>query len=136
MKGRYVFTFPTSAINQPLIYNLIKNYDLKINIFNAYINSEEVGNLALEMEGTEEQKNAGLNYAKSVGVEYTTLDKKISWNSNNCIDCGACTAVCYPGALVISKETLSLVFNHNKCTVCELCTTACPFGLYKIDFVE
>jgi len=136
MNARYVFTFPTNIINQPLVYNLIKEFDLKINIFNAYINSGEEGNLAIELEGTKEQISKGLNYAQSIGVSYTTLDKKIIWNHDNCVNCGACTAVCYSGALTVSRKTLKLEFNPDKCTVCELCTDACPFGLYKIDFVE
>ncbi len=136
MKAKYIFVFPTETIHEPLTYHLIKDYDLKVNILNAYINSGEEGNLALEIEGDNDNINAGLDYAKTKGIECYTLDKRLRFNLDECINCGACIAVCYSGALQMNKETWELSFDKDKCTVCELCTTACPLKLFKIDFVE
>ena len=136
MKSRHIFVFPTEAINTPLTYHLIKDFDLKVNIFNAYINSGEEGNLAVELEGSPEQIRKGLEFAENLGVECSSLDKRINFNHDDCINCGACVAVCYSGALKIAGETMELSFDKNMCTVCELCTTACPIQLFKIDFVE
>lgn len=136
MKSRYIFVFPTEAINKPLTYHLIKDFDLKVNIFNAYINSGEEGNLAVEIEGSSGQIRDGLEYAKDLGVECSTLEKRVSFNHDECINCGACVAVCYSGALQMDAGTMELNFDKDKCTVCELCTTACPLQLFKINFVE
>ena len=51
----------------------------------------------------------------------------------NCIHCGSCTAVCFSGALTMSRATNEMVFNPEKCVVCELCLKACPLRLFSID---
>ena len=93
MKTRYIFTFPTQVINEPITYNLIKNFNLKLNIFNAYINSGEEGNLAIELEGEKEFIKKGIEYAGTKGVLCTPLEKKIFFQEEKCVHCGACTAV-------------------------------------------
>ncbi len=136
MKQRFVFRFPTETINIPVSWHLIRDFGLKLNIFNAYINSGEEGNLALELEGSKTEIGAGIQFVRSQGVLAEPIEKHIHIGMEHCVHCGACTAVCYPGALTLHHITRQLNFDHNKCTVCELCTSACPLKLIKISFVE
>ncbi|MFH0893360.1 MAG: NIL domain-containing protein [Bacteroidota bacterium] len=136
MTQRFILTFPTHAINEPVVYHLITDYSIKINIFNAYINSGEECNLALEMDASRVQIDQARSYLNDTGIVCEPLDKKIAFKSEACIHCGSCTAVCYSGALKMDKPDWKLQFDASSCTVCELCTTACPLKLFYIDFVE
>ena len=136
MKAKHIITFPTEKIQQPLTYTLVKEFDLKVNILNAYINSGEEGNLALEIEGNNSNLKNALSYISENGLKIIRSDRKLHFNSSECVACGACTAVCYPGALNLTNDGFDLEFDKSKCTLCELCTTACPFGLFKIDFIQ
>lgn len=133
-KKRFVLTFPPEKVEVPLTYNLIKNYDIKINILNADLSAGEEGNLLIEMEGKHSNLKSGVQYIKELGVNIVPLNKKIEFKHKDCIHCGSCTAVCFAGALSIYKPDWKLNFNPEKCVVCELCTKACPLGLFKIDF--
>lgn len=124
------------VVDVPITYHLIKDFDIKVNILNAYISSGKEGNLAVELEATKVNLEKGLAYIKTQNVKCTPLVKKVLFNKTSCINCGSCTAVCFAGALTMNKETWQLEFDHKKCIVCELCTTACPIKLFKIDFVE
>lgn len=136
MKQRFIFTFPTETIDIPVSWHLIMDFGLKLNIFNAYINAGEEGNLALELEGEHSAINSGIKFVRSKGVLADPIEKHISIRKESCVHCGACTAVCYPGALELSADSRLLSFNAKKCTVCESCTTACPLRLIKIRFTE
>lgn len=133
-KKRFVLTFPPDVVEEPLTYNLIKRYDIKVNILNAHVSAGEEGSLLVEMEGTYPNLKAGVQYIKSLHVSIEPLVKKIQFNEKECIHCGSCTAVCFAGALVLKKPEWKLKFDPNLCIVCELCTKTCPLGLFKIDF--
>ncbi|MBN2520856.1 MAG: 4Fe-4S binding protein [Bacteroidales bacterium] len=133
-KRRFVLTFPPEVVNEPITYILAKEYDVKINILNAKISAGEEGNLLVEMEGTYANLKKGVDYIKNLNVEIEPLIKKIRFKKEDCIDCGACVAVCFAGALFMKKPERKLTFDPDKCIVCELCTKACPLGLFKIDF--
>jgi len=136
MKQRFVFRFSTETINIPVSWHLVRDYGLKINIFNAYINSGEEGNLALELEGSRDEITKGIASVRKMGILAEPIEKHIHIRMENCVDCGACTAVCYPGALTLHHKTRKLEFNPENCTVCELCTSACPLKIIRIGFVE
>ncbi|MEW5935852.1 MAG: 4Fe-4S binding protein, partial [Bacillota bacterium] len=45
-----------------------------------------------------------------------------------CVACGACTAVCLPGALQLDRGSWELVWQPQLCTACSLCADTCPVG--------
>ncbi len=135
MKKRFILTFPPAAVQEPVTYTLIKEYDIKVNILNAYISSEDGGRLAVEFEGDEKLIRRALQYVRKLGVECVPLEKNILFRQELCIHCGACTAVCFAGALKLEQGTWKLKFDPERCVVCELCATACPLKLFHIDFV-
>lgn len=131
---RYVLTFPPEKVDEPLTFNLIKNYRMEINILKADINAGREGKLLLEFRTEKNEMEKGLKYLKQNGIGVAPVSKQIGLKYEDCIHCGACTAVCFPGALTIEKPLWELNFETEKCTVCKLCLTSCPLNLFKIEF--
>ena len=51
---RYIFTFPTNMITEPVIFNLGRDFEIETNIRRADIR-EDAGWVILELKGTEEE---------------------------------------------------------------------------------
>jgi len=134
MKKRYILTFPPEELDEPITYNLIKKYDIMVHIINAKITAGEEGHLVLGMSGQKENMEKAFEYLRSHNVKCESIKKSIRYNHQKCIHCGACTAVCFSGALSMERNNWELQFDHEKCIVCELCLKACPLNLFRADF--
>lgn len=130
---RFVLTFPPDATGEPITYNLIKKYDIMVNIVKADVSPGKIGHLVMEMTAPVKVLKDGMEYIRKQNVECEPIDKKISYKEDLCIHCGACSAVCFAGALTMEKQTAELSFEAEKCVMCELCLTACPLKLFSID---
>lgn len=135
MKKRYVLTFPSDSTNEPITYNLVRQFDIKINIIKAKINAGEEGTLLLEMDAPEQNISAAKKYLDENHISCQSVEKKVHWREKDCMHCGACTAVCFSEALTMD-DNRQLDFNMEKCIVCELCVNACPLSLFEIHFSE
>lgn len=133
-KKKYVLTFPPQSGDKPLSSQLVKDFDLDINILKAEVRPGKTGSLLLELSGATSNIKKGIAFLESHDVSCEPLKKKIHFNQAECINCGNCTAVCFAKALTMDKESWELKFKPEKCIVCELCVTACPMGLFQIDF--
>ena len=51
MKARLVLRFPPLLVDQPVVYKLIKDYNLIFNILRADITPDSEGLMVLEIEG-------------------------------------------------------------------------------------
>jgi L-aspartate semialdehyde sulfurtransferase ferredoxin len=122
---RYVLTFPPEEVESPVIYHLVKEFDIKPNILRASINPQEQGTMVLELNGRKENLDKALEYLKGLGVIIEGLGQDIAMNETRCIQCGACTGFCPTGALDYERPAMKVVFNEDKCIACELCLTAC-----------
>lgn len=125
--------FHKDNVNRPVIYDLIKKYNIMFNILHADINYGSEGTLITELEASEEDIDKALLYLSEMGIDYDLYEKSIIRNEDECIDCGACTAVCPSRALVINDEGY-LEFDKEKCLVCELCIKACPLRIISVEF--
>ena len=135
MKNKYILEFDSQIVNKPLIYELIKKYDIEINILKAEVKPGRIGHILVEFNtDNEELLKEALNYLKEERIKITPLSNYIHFKSEKCVHCGACTAVCFSNALVINKETQKLEFFQEKCIVCKLCTEACPLKLFNVNF--
>ena len=65
-------TFPQDLIREPVTYNMAREFDLVPNIRRAKV-TETVGELVLELEGTEENIEQGVRYLQDRGVQVTPV---------------------------------------------------------------
>lgn len=131
---RIVLKFPHRLVDQPIVYRLIKDYNLTFNILKAYVTPNEEGLLMLEVSGDEKDYNKGVKYLKDLDVNVQPLSQDIVLNENKCTHCGACVVICPTNALVLDKETYKLKFYEDKCIACLLCIPACPVRAMEVHF--
>jgi L-aspartate semialdehyde sulfurtransferase ferredoxin len=134
MKQKYVLSFPSIAIEEPVTYNLVKKFDIKINILRAEITAGEEGNLLIDMESDELNLKKGITYLTEQNIKVEPFVKQISFKQELCVHCGGCTSVCFAGALFMDKITWELQFKGSKCVACGLCIKACPLNLFTLQF--
>ncbi len=132
IRKRIVLDFPPQVVQTPLTYILAKEYDVASNILRAEIAPEESGKLVMEMDGLPDMVEKALGRIKEMGINVTEIARKVTFNMDKCIHCGACVSVCLAGALKLDKD-YHLQFIEPKCTVCEMCVSACPVDVVEID---
>lgn len=125
IKQMVLFNFPKEESGEAITYDLIINFQLKINILRASIDFNAQGFLLIEMEGPKSVIQKAISYAKDKKVDVTIIESAININKKKCVDCGACTAVCVVDALYLDDQS-KLCFDKNKCLDCKLCVSACP----------
>lgn len=131
MKSKLLIKFPKEVGRNPVVYDLITKYDLKINILKAAFDFNLEGHLLIDIEGTSQNISKGIEYLNGIGVHADFINSTISIEEAVCNDCGLCTSVCESRALTYNQDTLSLEFKDNKCVGCNLCIKVCPSRAIK-----
>lgn len=129
---RIVLRFDAANSDKPIIYRLVKDYDLVVNILRANVNPQKEGSMVLAVTG--ENCEEGIEYLKGRGVEVQSLDQAIRRSEYRCTMCGACTAICPTGALHVVRPGAEVAFDEEKCVVCQICTVACPVKAMEVRF--
>ena len=132
-KIKLLLRFPAERTGKPVSSHLIRDYDLDFSILTAHINPGMTGELTIELTGAEENLERGVQFLRVEGVAVTVLSRSIVWDGNQCTHCGACTAVCPTGALLLDDRA-ELCFDQDKCLVCELCIAACPLKVMAVNY--
>lgn len=133
MKNTYYLTFQPKITNEPVISNLIRQTTLEVNILRAGIDARKGGFMVVELSGMNDSVEKGIRYLRQWQVEVDRISSRIEHDADNCVHCGACTAVCFSGALVMNGDC-RLEFNPDKCIACGLCLKACPMKLFSSRF--
>jgi ferredoxin len=131
---KVVLRFPPDKTDQPVTYNLIKEYDLMVNILRGHITPKEEGMLVLELTGKKRQLDKGIDYLSELGIETEKLSKDLRWLKERCTHCTACTSLCPTQALSVDRKTMEVSFEKAKCIACEMCVTVCPYGAMEVQF--
>jgi len=131
---RIVLHFPHRLVDQPIVYKLVKDYNLKFNILKAYVTPQEEGLMVLELIGQADDFKKGLEYLQSSGVKMQPLGEDIIRNTEKCTDCGLCVPICPAQALVVDTQTRKILFHEKKCIACELCVKVCPTHAMELHF--
>ena len=134
VSGRIVLHFPYRLVDQPIVYRLVKEYDLQFNILKASIAPGEEGILAMELSGEQRDYDRGIQYLTDVGVRIQSLSQDVVRNDSRCTHCGACITMCPSGAFSLELPSRRVLFDNNKCVVCELCVKACPPRAMELYF--
>ncbi len=130
----YFLRYPKETSGQPIIYRLVKRYDVEFNILKADIRPQRDGIMVLELKGHKENVHEALAYLRSLGVKAERLAGKVRRDDTKCFQCGACTGICPVGALSIRRPEMAVVFDPEKCTACGLCVTGCPVRAMEVCF--
>ena len=67
MKSRVKLTFPQHLIKEPVIFKMANDFDIMPNIRRARV-TETVGEMVLELEGSEDNLKKGVDFLKEQGV--------------------------------------------------------------------
>ena len=126
--------FPHRLVNQPIVYKLVKEYDLQFNILKAFVTPEEEGLMVLELSGKRDNFDKGIEYLKSCGVKMQPLSQDVVRNEAKCTNCGVCVPICPTQALTVDKQTRKVKFDNKKCIACELCVRICPPRAMEVHF--
>jgi ABC-type methionine transport system ATPase subunit len=70
---RIKLTFPQDLIKDPVIFTMAKKFDVMPNIRRAKV-TENVGEVILELEGTDKKLEEGIAYLKERGVKVDPLE--------------------------------------------------------------
>jgi len=131
---RIVLHFPNEVLDQPVVYVLVKDFDLVFNILKAQIVPGEEGLMVMDLSGSEEAVEKGLNYLRENNIRIEPLKQSIIRIEDRCYHCGLCTSVCPTKALSIERPSMRVDFDADKCVVCGACVNICPAKAMKIHF--
>ncbi len=127
---RIVLRFGTDISVKPIVYRLVKDYDLVVNIVKADVNPQKEGTMILEVIGDQSEK--GLNYLRDLGVSVQDLKQEIVRNEEKCVMCGVCTGICPTGALYMERPAMEVRFDGDQCVFCQLCLKVCPMKAMEV----
>ncbi len=123
---KIVLHFSKENWNKPIVYRLVKDFNLSFNILKANVLPKQESFMVLELSGPKADFKRGMEYLLEAGIAVEPIEKDIGRDDLKCIHCGACTAVCPTGSLYINRKTMEVIFDTSKCSGCELCIKACP----------
>ena len=131
---KIVLHFPSRLIDQPIVYRLIKDYDLKFNILKASVVPDEEGLMVLELSGEQANYDRGIEYLAKAGVRIQSLSQNVLRNEDRCTHCGACITICPTAAFELDPATRRVAFFDERCIACALCIKACPPRAMELHF--
>ena len=132
---KVVIRYTADIVDQPIIYQLVKKYDLVFNILKARIFPRREGVIVLELSGLRENFDKGIRFLKERGLKIDPLSKSVNQNQDKCVHCGACTAFCASNALFFEGPSMRVIFDAERCNGCELCVSACPVRAMEINLL-
>lgn len=132
---KIVIRYGAQIVDKPVVYSLVKDYDLAFNIMRARISPRREGVMVLDLTGTKKNFDRAIRYLRELGLTVEPLSKSVTRNTDRCVHCGACLAFCSTKALSIDKDTMEVIFDPEKCNGCELCVKACPTRAMATDLL-
>ncbi len=77
---KIVIRYTPEVVQEPVIYHLVKKYDLVFNILKARIFPRREGVIVLELTGSKENFDQGIRFLKEMGLKVEPLSKSVSQN--------------------------------------------------------
>jgi ferredoxin len=121
--------FPKCECEKPIVYHLVKDHNLVVNIFRAKVTPEEEGYLVLDVTGTEQDIAGAMDFVRTFNVTINSAGKGVTWDEQRCTHCGQCVPRCPTGALHLANPaTRQVAFDEAECIECLACIRVCPFN--------
>jgi ferredoxin len=118
--------FTQSIWDKPIVYRLIKDYDMVFNIIKANVVPRQESFLIMELSGTKENFKRSIEYLRRNGVVVKSVEQDIHRDEDRCYHCGVCVTICPSNALHFKMETREVIFDPEACSGCGLCIPSCP----------
>ncbi|MDD3845501.1 MAG: NIL domain-containing protein [Syntrophorhabdaceae bacterium] len=135
MKKRIILRFKKDTIDKPIVYRLVKDFNLIFNILRANIYPKAESIMVMEVEGTEANFKKAVKYLKDLAIDTEPMEHDINRDESRCVHCGLCTSVCAPEALYIrDRKVMKVEFDYTRCVACELCVKVCPVKAMNVSF--
>ena len=132
-EDRVVLRIPAKLVTEPLIYRLVKEFDIAVNILKAEVVANDDGLLVLGMQGTASSLRAGKKFLTDLGVRLQALKRDVQIREDRCTHCGACIGQCPTGALYMTEE-YEVKLAPEKCIACGHCAVACTYDAVQVMF--
>ena len=132
---KIVIRYEADIVDKPVVYSLVKDFNLAFNIMRARVSPRRERLVALERTGKKKDFDRAIRYLKGLGLNVEPLSKSVTQNVDKCVHCGACLAFCSTDALYIDKKTMKVLFDPEKCNGCELCVKGCPTRAMEINLL-
>ena len=75
-RGKFYLTYPKKLVKEPLIYQMSRKFELVFNVRSASV-SEEIGIIALELDGRPETIEAAVDWFRERGVTVEPIEKNV-----------------------------------------------------------
>ncbi len=76
VREKIYLTYPPKLIKEPVIYQLGRKFDVVTNLRGANI-SDEMGLVALELDGAESEVTAAIRWLVEIGVQVEPISKNV-----------------------------------------------------------
>jgi len=125
---RILLRFSEKIVEEPIVSQIVLELKVPINIITAHVNSKG-GEVLAEVPDGSLDKIVKAFRKRGATV---SLPKLIEVDTEKCVSCGACVALCPVEAITIDQDA-SIVFNKEKCvgSTCGVCVDACPARAIK-----
>ena len=119
MTKKYLLDFTETQLSEPILAECILETKVKLNVLRA----DADGNILIRFP--KEQEKIVLGYLDDRGVAYQEEKNVVLHDTDKCVNCGACIALCPTKAFSFDKNH-KLVYDEERCVLCGICIDACP----------
>jgi ferredoxin len=128
---KLILNFPKEVVTKPIVYHVVKDFNLEFNILRAEITPNLEGRMLLEIRGKKEKIEECKAFLKKEGVRVREATQEIILDKELCVNCGVCASLCFGNALIVNKNTYEISFNKDECLLCGICLDGCPVKALK-----
>jgi L-aspartate semialdehyde sulfurtransferase ferredoxin len=119
---KLLVNFSRKKGSKPIIAQVVRDTGVLINVERAVIDSSE-GEALIDVP--DDQCRIVSDSMIGLGANVRILERGISVNESECVDCGACISIC-PREVFSFDLEWKLQLAEERCVLCGKCIEACP----------